>query len=340
MRRTIAGLLLLIGGALFAAEDGIDIRELLSATGATLEWDEFSRTGVLWGEEGSIGFAPGEELAVADFDEIIQIEPVVYSRGNLFLPENTYEMLRERLGINPDQLRLRPIKAIVIDAGHGGKDPGANRTLPIGGVETTVREKDLVLDMALRVKAELEGFLNGPEVHLSRDTDVFLELGERTDFAHSLRDDPLDNILFVSLHVNASPTPWTDARGIEIYYLPPNQRRQVLEDRDEEYFDPAVLSILNDVKEEEYTLESKVMGESVLNAIAEHLPGTPIERGINVANFFVVREARMPSILIETGFVNNRDEVQQLVRPAYRQELSEAIAVGIARYVRDFETVQ
>ncbi|MFP4376778.1 MAG: N-acetylmuramoyl-L-alanine amidase [Spirochaetales bacterium] len=340
MRRVTVGLLLLVGSLLFATEYGIDIRELLSATGATLEWDEFSRTGVLWGEEASIGFAPGEELAVADFDQVIQIDPVVYSRGNLFLPETTYETLRERLGVNPDQLRLRPIKAIVIDAGHGGKDPGANRTLSINGVETTVREKDLVLDMAVRVKAELERLLNGPEIHLSRDTDVFLELGERTEFAHSLREDPLDNILFVSLHVNASRTPWTDARGIEIYYLPPNQRRQVLEDRDEEHFDPAVLAILNDVKEEEYTLESKLVGESVLNAIAERLPATPIERGINVANFFVVREARMPSILVETGFVNNREEVLQLVTPTYRQQLSEAIALGIARYVRDFETVQ
>jgi N-acetylmuramoyl-L-alanine amidase len=324
---------------LFAAENTVDIQQLLSDTGATLEWDEFTQTGVLWGADATVGFEPGNALAVTDFTNVIRIEPVVYDGGRLLLPQATFDKLKEELGIDPDQLRLRPIKAIVIDAGHGGRDPGANRTLDINGVQTTVREKDLVLDMARRVKSALESMLNGPEIHLSRDSDVFLELGERTDLAHALRDNPLDNILFISLHVNASRTPWTDARGIEIYYLPPSQRRQVLQD-DDEHFDPAVLSILNDVKEEEYTLESKLMGQSVLDAIARDLPDTPIERGINVANFFVVREARMPSILIETGFINNKEEVKLLVTPEYRQRLSQSIANGIASYVRDFETVQ
>jgi N-acetylmuramoyl-L-alanine amidase len=333
-------LLLVLSGPLSAVEEGADIRELLMATGAILEWDEFSRTGLLWGAEESIGFTPGESIAVADFEELLSIQPVAYEQGRLIVPDETFELFRERLGLRGNAARIRPIKAIVIDAGHGGVDPGANRSITVEGRTVLVKEKDLALDMAIRVKAELERLLDGPEIHLSRDTDVFLELGERTDFANSLREEQLDNILFISLHVNASRDQWTDARGVEIYYLPPSQRRQVLDEDASGEFSADLLPILNSVKEDEYTVESVLMGQTVLSTIAEQLPQTPITRGVNVANFFVVREARMPSILIETGFINNREEIVLLNNPEYRRQMSAAIAAGIARYVTDFESIR
>ncbi|MFW5684011.1 MAG: N-acetylmuramoyl-L-alanine amidase family protein [Spirochaetota bacterium] len=331
----------LLGMPAHAAEGTtVDIAQLLDRTGARLEWDEFTRTGVLWSGLESIGFAPGEEVAVADFSELIRIEPIVYDRGRLLVPEPTYELLAERLGEAEENARLRPVRAIVIDAGHGGRDPGTLRSVTVDGNTVTYYEKDLVLDMARRVKRELEAQIDGPEVHLSRDADVYLTLGERTEFAHSLRTDPLDNVLFVSLHVNASAAPWTETRGVEIYYLPATQRRQVLEAEIAATLEPEISSILNDLKEEEYTVESVLMGKTVLGAIAEMVPETPVERGVRVANFFVVREARMPSILIETGFINNRQDLELLTTPSYRQRLSEAIAAGIASYVRDFEQVR
>lgn len=341
MRRTAALLFFVFTLApLSASETTVDIRELLNATGALLEWDEFTRTGLLWGADASIGFTPGEPVAVAGFDELLRIQPIVYDSGRLLVPQETYELLRERLGIQGNAARVRPIKAIVIDAGHGGVDPGANRPLTVDGETVLVKEKDIVLDMAIRVKTELERLIDGPEIHLSRDTDVFLELGERTDFANSLREEQLDNILFVSLHVNSSRDRWTDARGVEIYYLPPDQRRQVLDEDTSGSFAPDLLPILNSVKEDEYTVESVVMGQTVLRAISDQLPQTPVSRGINVANFFVVREARMPSILIEAGFINNREEIVLLNTAAYRQQMSLAIASGIAAYVNDFESIR
>lgn len=339
-------LALCVTGAAAAADVGAsgspttDISELLEQTGATLEWDEFTRTGTLWNGLDSIAFAPGEDLAVADFTELLRIEPIVYDRGRLLIPEPTLRAFADRLGRTGEAARVRPVKAIVIDAGHGGRDPGANRTVTVNGETVTHTEKDIVLDMARRVKRELEIRLTGPTVYLSRDDDTYLTLGERTEFAHSLREDPLDNILFVSLHVNASAAPWTESRGVEIYYLPATQRRQVLEEEVAAQLEPEVSAILNDLKEEEYTVESVLMGKTVLNAIAEGVPETPIERGIRVANFFVVREARMPSILIETGFINNRSDLSLLTTTDYRQRLASAIASGIADYVHDFERVR
>ncbi len=332
--------LALVAGVAGAAETpALDIADLLEQTGSILEWDEFTRTGVIWSGLDSIGFAPGERVAVADFSELIRIEPIVYDRGRLLVPQPTFDLLAGRLG-RSDAARVRPVKAIVIDAGHGGRDPGANRTVTEGGERVTYREKDLVLDMAKRLKAQLEATLDGPAIHLSRSTDEYLTLEERTEFAHALREEPLDNVLFVSLHVNASAAPWTDTRGVEIYYLPATQRRQVLEEEIAASLEPEVSAILNDLKEEEYTVESVLMGKTVLSAIADRIPETPVERGIRVANFFVVREARMPSILIETGFINNREELALLTTPAYRQRLAEAIAAGVADYVHDFERVR
>lgn len=333
-------LALVFAPAAGAAETpSVDISDLLEETGSILEWDEFTRTGVIWSGLDSIGFTPGDGVAVADFSELIRIEPIVYDRGRLLVPQPTFDLLAGRLGRTEDA-RVRPVKAIVIDAGHGGRDPGANRAVTVDGERVTYREKDLVLDMAKRVKAALETMIDGPEVHLSRSTDEYLTLEERTEFAHALREQPLDNVLFVSLHVNASAAPWTDTRGVEIYYLPATQRRQVLEEEIAASLEPEVSAILNDLKEEEYTVESVLMGKTVLSAIADRLPETPVERGIRVANFFVVREARMPSILIETGFINNREELSLLTTASYRQRMSDAIAAGIAEYVRDFERVQ
>ncbi len=317
-----------------------DIVELLDATGAVLEWDELTRTGVIWSGSDSVSFSAGEPVAVAGFSELIRIDPIVYDRGKLLVPDRTFAALTSRLGTVADRTALRSIHAIVLDPGHGGRDPGTFRTINVDGRSMTFYEKDFVLDMAHRVKAELERLLDGPRIRLTRETDVYLPLEARTEIAHSLRRNPQENVLFVSLHVNASALPWTQARGVEIYYLPATQRRQVLEAEVAASLQPEVSAMLNDLKEEEFTVESVLMGRAVLDAIAEQLPQTPIERGVRVANFFVVREARMPSILIETGFMNNREDLDLLRTADYRQRLSVAIAAGIANYVRDFEQVR
>jgi N-acetylmuramoyl-L-alanine amidase len=273
---------------------------------------------------------------VLDFSELLPIEPVVYDNGQLLVPESTFAVFADRLREGGAVRRLREVKAIVVDAGHGGHDGGASRTVQEGGSTVNVLEKDMALDLAQRVAARLRELVDGPEVILTRNTDVFLELEERTEIANDVRDDPFDNVLFVSIHVNASGLQWTNARGVEIYYLPATHRRQVL-DAGAVALDPEVSAILNDLKEEEFTVESVLMGRYVLESISSRIPETPVERGIRPASFFVVREARMPSILVETGFINNREELALLRTPAYRQRMSDAIAAGIAEYVRDFE---
>jgi N-acetylmuramoyl-L-alanine amidase len=330
--------LLIFALPLSAAEPAsVDMLALLDETGATLEWDEFTRTGVLWGEE-SVGFTPGDEIAVVGFSNLIRVEPIVYRRGQLLVPDTTYDTLAQILGRRP--VRIRPVTAIVIDAGHGGWDPGTNRWITVNGEPTLIMEKDLVLDIARRTQSAVQPLLPETRVVLSRQDDTFVELEDRTDFANSLREDAADNVLFVSIHANASRETWADARGVEIHYLISSHRRQVLDQEMTASLDRDISTILNDIKEQEYTVESVRMGRAILDSIAAELPGTPIDRGIRPADFFVVREARMPSILIEVGFISNRAELAQLRTASYRQQLAEAIARGLEAYVVDFETLR
>lgn len=314
--------------------------ELLDDFGADLQWDPVSRTGTFWAGSHSLTVTAGEPLALADFSEVKVIDPPVYQQDMLYVTQETYAMIANFLEQHRPPRRSRIVDAIVIDPGHGGRDGGATRELEIDGELVVAREKDIVLDIGLRVAARLRRILTDARITMTRTDDSFPELGDRTDFAHAQREDPLDNVLFVSIHANASVATWTEARGVEIFYLQPEERRDVLEESVREDLDPQVAYILNDLKEDEYTWESKRMASFILDAVSAELPDTPIDRGIQEASYYVNRVARMPSILIETGFVNNRDEVRQLLDPDYRGRLANAIAAGIAAYVADFEQVR
>jgi N-acetylmuramoyl-L-alanine amidase len=166
--RRIFALALIVSSISLAFADGErDILDLLEETGAELEWDDFGRTGLLWSGLDSIGFMPGERNAVVDFDQVISIEPIVYDRGQLLLPPSTYDEFATRLRAGGAVRTLRDVHAIVIDAGHGDHDGGASRTFTEGGRTVTVREKDIVLDIAIRVAEDLERMLDGPQIVLT-----------------------------------------------------------------------------------------------------------------------------------------------------------------------------
>lgn len=311
--------------------------EALDGSTARFQWDPISRVGTFWIGGHSMTVTAGEPLALVDFAQVMLIDPPQYRQDMLYLSEKAFADVAGFLQQHEPPRRTRTVSAIVIDPGHGGRDGGGYRDLPDGEGTIAVREKDIVLDISLKVRDRLRQLLADTQLSLTREDDTYPELEDRVRFAHQQREEPLDNVLFVSIHANSSVAEWTDARGVEIYYLSPDEERDVLEARIREELDPEVAYILNDLKEDEYTLESKLMAQFILDAIAEQLPDTPIERGVRENRFYVNRVARMPSILIETGFVNNKQEARLLTTESYRRRMAIAIADGIAAYVRDFE---
>ncbi len=236
------------------------------------------------------------------------------------------------------------INRIVIDAGHGGHDSG---TLGVGGIE----EKDVVLDVALRLGALLHDKL-GAEVIYTRSDDTFIPLETRTAIANKAQAD-----LFLSIHANSSPD--SSARGVETYYLNFTQQADALEvAARENAVSGQSVSQLSDLVRK-ITLKDKIAEsrefatdvESSLFAGLARAPensrlsaisqggssssggGVLKDRGVKKAPFVVLIGANMPSILAEISFVTNPRDAALLRQPDYKQRVAESLYKGVARYV-------
>jgi N-acetylmuramoyl-L-alanine amidase len=228
---------------------------------------------------------------------------------------------------------MQPLRLIVLDAGHGGHDSGA--VGPSG-----VQEKEVVLDVTRRVARKVEAGL-GVKVVLSRDSDVFVPLRDRTNLANKQRAD-----LFVSIHANAHPQ--SVSEGVETYFLSSEASdsgaRQVaaiengvvqLENPGSRQRGDVLKSILWDLAQSEFQAESSFMAETVLDSMSRSL--NLVNRGVKQAGFYVLGGAAMPAILIEIGFLTNRKEERKLATADHREALARAIYAGLAEYKRRYD---
>ncbi|MBI3608939.1 MAG: N-acetylmuramoyl-L-alanine amidase [Nitrospirae bacterium] len=217
---------------------------------------------------------------------------------------------------------------VVVDPGHGGKDPGA---IGIGGLQ----EKDIVLDVAKRLQALLKS-QRRLVVSLTRTDDQFLSLEARTAFAAERRAD-----LFVSIHANASPR--REAQGLETYVLGRSSDADAHATAERENTVPgertldtqvviqAMLADLSDTTREEHSLElAQTVKESFVRTVGKRYP--VVDLGIKRAPFYVLLNTGMPSILSEIAFLSNPEDEKRLKLPSYRQSIANALAAGITKY--------
>ncbi len=225
------------------------------------------------------------------------------------------------------------IGRIVIDAGHGGHDTG---TIGPNGL----KEKDLVLDVALRLGKLLESRL-GAEVIYTRDDDTFIPLETRTAIANEHQAD-----LFISVHANSSQDP--SARGVETYYLNFTSSPDALEvaARENAVSEKSIYELQDLVKKialKDKIDESRELANDVQQSLYVGLsPKNPTlrNRGVKKAPFVVLIGANMPSILAEISFVSNPTDETKLQTPEYRQKISESLYKGISKYVNGLSGVK
>jgi N-acetylmuramoyl-L-alanine amidase len=227
----------------------------------------------------------------------------------------------------PDGKARAPIRRIVVDAGHGGHDPGA-----VG--PRRVREKDVTLAIARRLARKLRAA--GFEVALTRDDDRYLALEERTALANTARGD-----LFVSIHANAHPR--RNRSGVETYFLNVTDDRYAARlaarengaDPGEVPQDGELLRILSDLDARASAGASRRLAGLVQREVTRSVRGevgAVRDLGVKSALFYVLLGARMPAVLVETGFISNRDEERRLASGRYQ----DAVATAIARAVSAF----
>jgi N-acetylmuramoyl-L-alanine amidase len=223
--------------------------------------------------------------------------------------------------------RPGPIRRIVVDAGHGGHDPGA-----IG--PRRVREKDVTLAIARRLSRKLRAA--GFEVVLTRSDDRYLALEERTALANTARGD-----LFVSIHANAHPR--RNRSGVETYFLNVTDDRYAARlaarengaDREEALQGTDLLRILSDLDARASAGASRRLAALVQREVTRSVQseiGAVRDLGVKSALFYVLLGARMPAVLVETGFISNRDEERRLASRRYQEEVAAAVARAVTAF--------
>lgn len=290
--------------------------------------------------------------------EVLRQKPVLTVTGNMLQSieatqkgaETVYISLRYKgLGIykhlvldNPHRLvidlypRTPPpvdfaIKIIVIDPGHGGKDPGARS-------RSGLQEKDIALDISQRLKILIEKRLK-KKVIMTRNRDIFISLKKRTEIANKNNAD-----LFISVHINSSTS--RRLKGIEVYLLgrPTDKRAMALAARENAETHEGVIDfgkmILNDLERDFTRNASLELAHFTNDAFKKNLISKYPTKSLGVkrAPFYVLNHTTMPAILAEISFISNRKEEKRLKSTRYRQQAAEALLKGIEDYIRSLKS--
>ncbi len=307
----------------------LSLVELCEREGLAWDFDPLSQIVIIKKGATEARFLIGSRKAVVN-NEIRDLSaPVIVRESVVWAPMEVHEIFVPRARRVPAprvadrEIFLRRIEHVVLDAGHGGKDPGA-----VG--RKGLREKDVNLDMVFRLKKELERC--GLQVTLTRIDDTFIPLAQRARIANNRGAD-----LFVSLHANANHARWIE--GFEVYYLTEavddDARALAAAENVPDEVEPGVFrkqvltlkAMLWDLIFTEDRRESIEVAGKISQAVARRLGMKLL--GIKGAPFVVLRGARMPAVLVEVGYLSNLGGERKLKDPSYRQKMAEAIAEGI-----------
>jgi len=254
------------------------------------------------------------------------------AKPELVRPASSPQPLRDGQSTLTRTLGLK-IGRIVIDPGHGGHDTGT-----IG--PTGLMEKDLCLDVALRLGKIIDQRLPGADVVYTRSDDTFVPLEERTNIANQAKAD-----LFISIHANSSRD--TGARGIETYYLNLKGTSEAMEVAARENATAQegvhdLESLVKRIAQTEKIDESKEFATDIQESLSNRIQKTSKsvrDRGVRKAPFVVLIGADMPSILTEISFLSNPADEKLLKQPEQRQRVAEGLYQGISSYLQNMNSV-
>ncbi|MBA7652641.1 hypothetical protein ES703_60476 [subsurface metagenome] len=265
---------------------------------------------------------------IYDINKIEKIERELVSPG--FSIRITFYKKKEK---PPEEVKPKKqyfINKIVIDPGHGGRDPGA-----VG--PTGLTEKEIVLKISMELKKILTK--NGFTVLMTRDEDSFVRLRQRSRLANNSGAD-----LFVSIHCNA--TGWRkQAGGFETFFLSTAKtswaraveakENSVIEFETPDEKESPIEYIFYDLMQNLHLRESSDLADFIQESMAENL--TIEDRGVKQANFHVMREIYMPSVLVEAAFISNKEEEKLLQKQSFRKKIARGITDGILKFKKIYE---
>ena len=325
---------LILHTSLFAVND-ISLMDKSKTSGITVYWDSLSECGLIEKNGHQLSFRNGEGIVLLDSIRMYVTDAPELKDNQIYV-SNKFMSDADEFFNQKSEMPFK-VGAILIDAGHGGKDPGALKTYKVGGKNVTVKEKDVNLKVAKMLGERLRAAYPQKQIILTRDKDIFLSLGERTDIANSVKVGENEAVLFISVHVNSSLN--KTSSGYEVWYLSPGYRRTVLDKSSVDY-DKNLFTIMNSLLEEEYTTESIMIAKFIMDGLQAQIGKESTARGIRAEEWFVVKNSNMPAVLIELGFVSNETDALLLNDDKYLKKATLGIYNGIAAFVTHFERSQ
>ena len=299
-----------------SAGDYVNLESFCVKRGLNYKFDTLSDLIVLYSKDKEINLLLGSRIGTVD-GSIFQLKnSPLYFKNEIMLPLELEDII-----VSENIVSFKPVfevKTVVVDPGHGGKDPGAIS-------RSGLKEKTVNLKIAKYLKQELEK--KGFKVFLTRDRDEYLSLNQRVNIAKKHDAD-----LFISLHANSNRS--RNVKGAEVYYLSPSRvksherslklaKQSTFYGKDVSY---TVKAILWDM------LISKNYSNSI--EVSGSLYYSFKKLGFNIkppkkAPFYVLRFAYTPSVLVEVGYLSNKIEEKALRKDYYRRQLAQAIALGV-----------
>ncbi len=291
----------------------LSLQSIASRLGMEHKWLKYGERVQLSSKWTKLEFEVNQRAASINGIAVYLGHPVLNRGKTLFLSSSDYEktiqpLLTPQVFPNPPSLRR-----IAIDAGHGGKDNGAeNKAL-------NLREKNLTLDLSRRIKVILEK--RGYDVVLTRNDDRYIDLAERPAIAARARAD-----LFISIHFNAAES--SKVSGAETYALAPADQ-------------PSTGARSANGKVEAgnaYDPWNVLLAYYIQRELVTDLK--TVDRGVKRSRFAVLRDAHCPGVLIEGGFLSSSQEGRNIGWNDYRERMAQAIADGIDAYARTLERLR
>jgi len=323
---------LLSSAPVFSAEKNISAFDAAKALDADLTWDPLSQEITFTVGDHTAQCRIGSPLVFFDYrDAAIVQAPQMGTNAQPQLPIVLFTQL-ENFFKQFDTGSFFRVGAILIDPGHGGKDPGTIGSYVENGKTIPVYEKNIALTVSLSLYDMLCKSYPDKKILLTRSGDTYPSLEDRVEMANKVPLKKNEAILFISIHANAnlSKRPY----GFEVWYLPQEYRRNLI---DKNTASKEIAHILNSMLEEEFSTESILIAKNILDGLDAQIGKVSKNRGLKEQEFFVVRNAKMPSVLIELGFVTNPEEAKRLNTPSYLQKCAQGIYNGLTAFISRFE---
>lgn len=306
---------------------------------ARLSYDPLTGYGLFEKSGNRLAFALGVPWAIFDWNRSIPLDPPREGTGGLSFTAASGALI-EKAFAEADAVAQShfSVAAILIDPGHGGKDPGAIGEHTVAGKKIRVVEKEITLDISRKLYDALKAKYPDKRILITREGDSYPSLEDRVEMANSVELASNEAIIYVSIHANSSFN--KNAKGFEVWYLNPDYRRTLMDAKKPGGPGQEIAPILNAMLEEEFTTESIILARNIMSGLQSEIGSESPNRGVRADEWFVVRNARMPSVLIEAGFVTNPDEGRLLTQDDYLLRVADGVYNGLVDFVSYFESMR